>query len=277
MEQTNTYPPFTEFFKMVKPKFIHIAESFAESLGREPQWEDMTNPNIQIWRMKLLERISPNTAKMYIAVLLSVLNQVKDDIDIQFTNYKSVRVKKEASTFVYLTDKDLEAFSAVRTKNDRERFAKALFLTQAFTGARYSDAINFDLNNVTDGQLVYVTEKTGVSCSVPLKPILNELIPQIKLAKMSKIAYSKQIKRLSFKAGIRDDVKIYQSGKAFIKKKYECITSHTARRSFATNLYLLGADLLTISKFMGHSTTEMTTRYIWGYKPMDAKLNKFFE
>ena len=272
-----TYPQFVEFFKMVKPKFVHIPESLAESLGKQPEWEDMTNPNLQMWRMYLLERISPNTAKMYIAVLLSVLNQVKDDIDIQFTNPKALRVKKEASTFVYLTDKDLEAFSNVTPKNDNERFAKALFLTQAFTGARYSDAINIDLNNVVDGQLVYVTEKTGVSCSVPLKPILNDLIPQIRLVRISKVAYYNLIKKLAFKAGIRDEVKIYQSGKAFVKKKYECITSHTARRSFATNLYLLGADLLTISKFMGHTTQEMTTRYIWGYRPMDAKLNKFFE
>ena len=272
-----SYPPFAEYLKLIKPRFAHIVDSLAESLGKNPEWEDMTNPNLQMWRKHLLERISPNTAKMYIAVLTSILNQVGDDIDIKFTNTKALRVKKEASTFVYLTDKELEAFAKLVPKNDNERFAQALFLTQAFTGARYSDAINLDLNNVVDGQLVYVTEKTGVSCSVPLKPILNELIPRIRLVNISKVSYYKQIKNLSFKAGIREEVKIFQSGKGVIKKKYECITSHTARRSFATNLYLLGADLLTISKFMGHTTQEMTTRYIWGYRPMDAKLNKFFE
>ena len=39
-------------------------------------------------------------------------------------------------------------------------------------------------------------------------------------------------------------------------------TSHTLRRSFGRNLWLKGVDVLTISELVGHSTVDMTRRYL---------------
>jgi len=39
-------------------------------------------------------------------------------------------------------------------------------------------------------------------------------------------------------------------------------TSHTLRRSFGRNLWLKGVDILTISELMGHSSVDMTRRYL---------------
>ena len=44
--------------------------------------------------------------------------------------------------------------------------------------------------------------------------------------------------------------------------KYQLITVHTARRSFATNLYLAGMDVLTIKKMTGHKTEKSFLKYI---------------
>ncbi len=44
--------------------------------------------------------------------------------------------------------------------------------------------------------------------------------------------------------------------------KYSLITVHTARRSFATNLYLAGMDTLTIKKMTGHHTEKSFLKYI---------------
>jgi integrase len=45
-------------------------------------------------------------------------------------------------------------------------------------------------------------------------------------------------------------------------KKYELITTHTARRSFASNLYLKGSASRVIMKITGHKTEKSFMQYI---------------
>ena len=44
--------------------------------------------------------------------------------------------------------------------------------------------------------------------------------------------------------------------------KWELLTTHTARRSFATNEYLAGTPTLTIMAITGHKTEKAFLRYI---------------
>lgn len=44
--------------------------------------------------------------------------------------------------------------------------------------------------------------------------------------------------------------------------KYTLVTTHTARRTGATLMYLDGIDLLTIMKFTGHQTEAEFLKYI---------------
>ena len=45
-------------------------------------------------------------------------------------------------------------------------------------------------------------------------------------------------------------------------KKYELITVHTARRSFASNAYLLQVPTISIMKITGHRTEKSFLKYI---------------
>ena len=45
-------------------------------------------------------------------------------------------------------------------------------------------------------------------------------------------------------------------------KKYELITTHTARRSFATNAYLMDIPSISIMKITGHKTEKSFMKYI---------------
>ena len=44
--------------------------------------------------------------------------------------------------------------------------------------------------------------------------------------------------------------------------KYEFIMTHTARRSFCTNMYLMGVPVLTIMAISGHKTEKSFRAYI---------------
>ncbi len=53
------------------------------------------------------------------------------------------------------------------------------------------------------------------------------------------------------------------------KELWEVVSSHTARRSFATNAYLSGIPTLKIMKFTGHKKESTFLKYI----KMDEKEN----
>lgn len=59
------------------------------------------------------------------------------------------------------------------------------------------------------------------------------------------------------------------------KRKYELMTNHTARRSFCTNAYDLGTDLIQIMKISGHSSPDILLEYI--NKTLDEYADKMTE
>ena len=81
--------------------------------------------------------------------------------------------------------------------------------------------------------------------------------------------YNQSLKELSKKAGFEERVLVvrqYMGRKPRIEKefvpKYELISSHTCRRSFATNLYRMGFSLSQIMLMTGHSTETQLRTYI---------------
>ncbi len=74
------------------------------------------------------------------------------------------------------------------------------------------------------------------------------------------------LKELGKLAGLDEVVQtsITKGGKNILKSspKYQEITTHTARRSFATNAYLAGLDSVTIMKITGHKTETSFMKYI---------------
>ncbi len=67
-------------------------------------------------------------------------------------------------------------------------------------------------------------------------------------------------------AGIDEEVVLdrIRGGKQVLlrKHKYDFITNHTARRSFATNMYLKKTPILSIMAITGHTTEDNFLKYI---------------
>ena len=74
---------------------------------------------------------------------------------------------------------------------------------------------------------------------------------------------------------------MFHAGKEETGKKYRFISSHTGRRSFATNLSKKGVPLEQIAVMMGHTSNgkpniQMTMRYIVGKTEIDSNTLKLF-
>lgn len=144
------------------------------------------------------------------------------------------------------------------------------FLLASYTGLRFSDLKQLTILNIIGNEhLKILTQKTGQKVVIPIHPVVRKILtkyngePPVPISNQKMNAY---IKEISMLAGIDDKITVSKTRAGrkdtLTVPKYELVTVHTARRSFATNLYLAGMDVLTIKKMTGHHTEKSFLKYI---------------
>jgi len=206
----------------------------------------------------------------------------------EFTGYKDAEFKVEAeeTDSIYLTKEEIQKIydlevteellkkTGYQNKNlkttikslneERDRF-----LFGCFTALRHSDYSRLDSLHFKDNIIRIWTVKKDKKVFIPMHYQLRELLKRrnnILPSPISDQKHNKQIKAIGKLAGINEEVILTKTrgGQRIeaVKLKYEFITSHTARRSGATNMYLAGVDLKFIQDILGHSKIEQTISYI---------------
>ena len=149
------------------------------------------------------------------------------------------------------------------------------FVVACLTGLRFSDFSRLQPNNFTtlEGQnvvKVFRTIKTGDIVIVPRHPLVEKVLERNE-GKMpdakSNQKFNQHLKTLGEMAGFTDLVTLRENvagrTKTVTKKRYEYISAHTARRTFATIAYKeWKVPIGTIMKITNHKTEAMFFKYI---------------
>lgn len=151
--------------------------------------------------------------------------------------------------------------------------AKDIFVVGCLTGQRVSDykRIGLDMiEELRDGRryIRLEQEKTGKEVYLPI----DERVPLIlnkyggQLPKVYDQHLNERIKIVGRLLGWTEVAGLTERhGLMEIKsqkKFYECIKTHTARRTFATNAYKRGVSLSSIMAVTGHSSEQMLRKYL---------------
>ena len=146
---------------------------------------------------------------------------------------------------------------------------KDRFLIGSFTGFRFSDYSLISNLKSSDTFISKRSFKTNTQSIIPMHQVIQEILSSRKNilpVPISNQKLNKQLKVIGKLAGFDEDIEITTvlvTGKSkLVFKKYDLITTHTARRSFCTNAYLAGIDILSIMSFSGHKTTTSFLKYI---------------
>ena len=208
----------------------------------------------------------------------------------------SLRLEKVKVEKIYLTFDDLTKIENI-SKNeltDSLNNAKDWLIISCYTGQRISDFMKFtdEQIRIEEGEhLIEFTQmKTGKNMTVPLHPKVLEILKKRNGKfpyRISDQKYNDFIKTVCGLAKINElikgsklvetekDSKVYrkQSG---TYKKYDLVTSHIGRRSFATNFY--GKIPTTYLIYAtGHSTESMFLNYIGkSNKDLALEITKYF-
>lgn len=253
---------FVGSFIMKYPNRTTVLDAIVRAIHRQPEFSDFTKRTLVLISRQLETDFSKGSAKMYASLIKSVLNENKEDFDIPCTNMKPLSIKGTSTINVYLTKNEISRIERYNPENEIEESVRAQFLVSCFTGARHSDVNLLDNTNIYKGYCVYISKKTGIRAAIPEHKKLREYLSIANKRSYSDMTFNRTIKEICRKCRISEESKIYKGGEYYTGEKWRFVSSHTARRSFVTNLYLLGVDIYDISKMAGHSSVEMTERYI---------------
>lgn len=212
-------------------------------------------------------------------IFRAVLNEISRKYKIEvFNPTKELsaldKPKSKNEEKVYLNPDQIKKLLEYEPETEGLQNIKLAFITLLFTGCRFSDLhkikpeFEYNKNGVKFRYARFFDQKTQTDIIVPiLKPLEDAYVKYGTLQKVSKAGFNSGVKTLVKLAKLKGEVKLSYSdsngNKQFEHKKlHECISSHTGRRSFVTNL-INHIPVTILSKITGHALTSNSV--IFGY------------
>jgi integrase len=179
---------------------------------------------------------------------------------------------KNETYHIYLSNDEIHKILNHDFKNsDKLDNARDLFVIAIRTGLRVSDIKMLTIENFL-GDIINITmKKTKRNLSIPVHPDVKKVLkkrdgqlPRI----ISSQKFNKYIKVVAQECeinqkthGAKKDKETNRNKEGYYEK-WELITSHTGRRSLATNLYLDGIEPEIARRATGHKTVKQYLDYV---------------
>lgn len=210
------------------------------------------------------------------------------ETDPQLDTLKLEKVKAEK---IYLTFDELGAIEKTELKHDYLENARDWLIISCYTGQRVSDFLRFtkEMIRIEDGKnlLEFTQKKTGKVMTVPLHKKVLEILEKRNgqfPRSISDQRYNDYIKEVCKEAKLTEKIQggLQKKTDHGIRKvsgkyhKWELVTSHIGRRSFATNFYgkIPTTYLIYIT---GHSSETMFLNYIGkSNKDLAMEISNYF-
>jgi integrase len=190
---------------------------------------------------------------------------------------------REDSDNIYLTDDELKLMINLNNlSSELEENVKDLFIIGAYTGLRFSNYVSLDLGLINDGFIEVINIKTNIKNTIPILPEVEKIITkykgQLPVAPTNQ-EFNRTLKDIAQRIPElhRPFEKRITKGRekhVIRKMKWEMVMTHTARRSFCTNMYLKGVPVPTIMAISGHRTEKNFYKYIKADGMEHARLMK---
>lgn len=196
-------------------------------------------------------------------------------------------VDKETDDEIALRDDEVLLIHNYKCDNEKDEEIKDLFVLECTTGQRLCD-IDKVANNIekkngrTYINLVQDKNTEKVQVDIVFKIALDIIEKyNYNLPTHNRKIYNKRIKEIAKAAGITgmEDVVTQAAGENKVtvekKERYNCVSSHTGRRTFITMLSLRGWEYNQIARYSGHRT--LTTLQTYDKSKVGTKYKIQFE
>ncbi len=193
---------------------------------------------------------SDNYIGTYITLIKVVTNYASSNgipTHIQFSKITTIRKSKEADEIITLSEEEQQQIKDTKLSREAHINARKWLLLGCLIGQRASDLLNItdkNIKNLGDIKIIELKQqKTGKNVAIPLMPEAVEIVENGMPYKITLEHFNSYSKEVCEKAKINTIVKgkMRIDGKRTLTagyyKKWQVISSHICRRSFATNFY----------------------------------------
>lgn len=287
---------------------INKLKAYEEYRGVRLTFDDLTISfyrEFKKWLYGLLNKktnlpYSRNYFGSLIKVIKATTNRAREEgvTKGEGTRHSQFKTLVEVTTAVYLSIEELTSihiltftreliepfYKGIREADLKRKIrsyeiVRARFLLGAFSALRVSDFLTMPPESLQGDMIRHRTKKTGQDVVIPVHPLLRSVIDSGWLSYMvSEQKVNLHIKEICRMAGITEMVTTHreQGGvrMSFTHPKSDLVTTHTARRSAATNMYKAGIPAISIMKITGHRTQVSFMKYIRITEEENAELLK---
>lgn len=284
--------------------FFDVFDKFVETSSRQNAWTFSTRQKFSTLRRQLSDFI-PH-------VTLDVIddNRMQDFVDYcRKIGYRNTTVAKKVSQFrwflrwaakhryyngtahdtfkpkikgvdgnskevIYLTPDEIKLLQGYKGNIHLEH-VRDVFLFSCFTGLRYSDVAKLTRDDVKDGYIQIVTQKTSDGIKIELNKYSQSILDKYDgltfgrgraLPVISNQKMNESLKELGRLCGIDEPQRIvYFTGNIRheeVYPKWQLLTTHCGRRTFVVNALRLGIPAEVIIRWTGHSNYSAMKPYI---------------
>ena len=191
--------------------------------------------------------------------------------EAKLDKYSKPRSRQGNENEIYLTEEEINKIHSLKLPY-KEEVARDIFILQCWTGQRFSDIKSLNkgiVKETSNGKVLeIVQQKKTHRVTIPLFPIALEILEKYKfnLPEISENTMLRYLKKIGFKAVLTDQHIVTEDRGGSItnttKQRWELIGTHTARRSYISNMLKRGYDSHLLMKITGHTTEEAFKRYV---------------
>lgn len=255
--------------------YVGLLEQFKEYEKKRVnryKWSDLS---IIFYEDFLKHCNNNNLSKNFIGRLikqLKVIAQAAMDDEIHTNNIfrdKRFETLSEKVMNIAMSEQELNLlYDLDLTKVPNLDLIRDLFLVGCFTAQRWSDYSKINKVNIQDDFITLIQKKTNEKVILPIKQKLKQILKKYPngFPFIAEQTFNRKIKELAKKADIKDNIQIIENRGGInsfkIYKKYELISSHTARRTGATLMFKADIPTISIMKLTGHKTESSFMKYI---------------
>lgn len=257
------------FYRVVRASLQEFSDAYRRELSYESVDESFYS-GYYTW-LSHERSLSDSTVSNFIKVLKTFMKWAKLKGYHSSSSYESFYRDKRTSESIALTVDELRIIRNCDL-SDSPRLSRVRdhFLLQCYTGMRYGDLLRLETKHFDDnaGVIRFTTQKTDTPCIVPLTKPLRELLeryPSRMFEFASDVKQNLYLKELGRRLGFDQQIikSKYVAGKRVeeVKNKFDLLTTHVARRSFATTSLRFGVPEAVIAVVTGHSAKGMLQRH----------------
>jgi integrase len=212
--------------------------------------------------------LNPNTRGKHFKEIKAIIREAQDrdhPVNLAYLK-KSFKVIRKDSDSTYLNETEIRRLIELKLSGTDEK-QRDIFVMACFVGARHSDWHQIRHSNIVteNGKelLRLRQQKTSDAIHIPVHPVVRMILAKYK-GEPPRVISNQKFNDALKNICQHEDLKL---GKIAIDgkqvEKWTEISTHTARRSFATNAYLSRTmDVYQIMKCTGHRTEASFLKYL---------------